>query len=91
MAFLYLLPLPCCCSFSFNSGATLTFPLKHFTDGWYRDVLDTPAAVDAVRNSFQVAIGSSLIATALATMIAIVIARYQFRGKALLIGMSILP
>ena len=90
VAFLYL-PIAVLLLFSFNSGATLTFPLKHFTTGWYRDALDTPAAVDAVRNSFQVAIGSSLIATALATMIAIVIARYQFRGKALLIGMSILP
>ena len=35
--------------------------------------------------------GSSLIATALATMVAIVIARYQFRGKGVLLGMSMLP
>jgi spermidine/putrescine transport system permease protein len=90
VAFLYL-PIAILLLFSFNSGATLTFPLKHFTTGWYRAALDTPAAMDAVRNSFQVAIASSLIATALATMIAIVIARYQFRGKALLIGISVLP
>jgi len=90
VAFLYL-PIGVLLLFSFNSGATLTFPLKAFTTGWYRAALDTPAAIDAVRNSFMVAIGSSLVATALATMVAILLARYQFRGKAVLMGIAVLP
>ena len=88
---LLFLPIGVLVLFSFNSGATLTFPLDHFTTDWYDAALDTPAATDAVRNSVQVAIGSSLVATALATMIAILAARYRFRGKALLIGLSMLP
>jgi spermidine/putrescine transport system permease protein len=88
---LLFLPIAVLLLFSFNDGATLTFPLKGFTAGWYGDALDTPAAMEAVRNSFQVALGSSLIATALATMVAILIARYQFRGKRLLMGVAILP
>ena len=36
----------------------------------------------SVRNSIIVATGSSLVATALATMLAILATRFQFRGKA---------
>ena len=37
------------------------------------------------------ATGSSLVATVLATMVAILVARYSFRGKQLLISISVLP
>ena len=48
---------------------------------WYAQALGTPTALTAARNSLIVAIGSSLATTVLATMVAILIARYEFRGK----------
>jgi spermidine/putrescine transport system permease protein len=90
VAFLFL-PIAVLLLFSFNAGATLTFPLKGFTFNWYESVLEAPAAIDAVRNSFVVAVGSSFVATMLATMVAILLSRYRFRGKALVLGLAMLP
>ena len=90
VAFLFL-PIAVLLLFSFNAGATLTFPLKGFTFNWYESVLEAPAAIDAVRNSFVVAVGSSFVATVLATMVAILLSRYRFRGKALVLGLAMLP
>jgi spermidine/putrescine transport system permease protein len=90
VAFLFL-PIGVLLLFSFNSGATLTFPLKQVTFEWYEAAIETPAARDSVRNSLMVAAGSSLVATALATMVAILIARFRFRGKSRLLGLAMLP
>jgi spermidine/putrescine transport system permease protein len=54
-------------------------------------VLGNPTALTAARNSLFVAFGSSLVATALATMVAILVARYSFRGKRLLMSLAVLP
>jgi spermidine/putrescine transport system permease protein len=88
---LLYLPIAILLIFSLHSGSTLTFPLQRFTVGWYQRAIDTPAAIDAVRNSVYVALGSSMAATALATMIALLLARYRFRGKRFLVGLSIAP
>src|SRR6266508_5266049 len=90
IALLYL-PIAVLFLFSINANATLTFPLQGLTLDWYRKVFATHAAIDAARNSVVVAAGSSAVATILATMLAILIVRYQFRGKRLLIGLAVLP
>jgi spermidine/putrescine transport system permease protein len=77
--------------FSFNANTALAFPLQGFTLDWYGNALGTPSALAAVRNSVLVASGSSLIATTLATMVAILVTRYRFRGKELLLSLSVLP
>ncbi len=48
---------------------------------WYQKALDTLEAIDAARNNLIVALGSSIVATILATMTAILITRFSFRGK----------
>ena len=83
---LLYLPLAILFLFSINDNTILVFPLKGLTLEWYNKALDTPAAIDSVRNSVIVATGSSLVATALATMLAILVARFRFRGKQLLMG-----
>jgi spermidine/putrescine transport system permease protein len=88
---LLYLPIVILVLFSLNANQVLAFPLQGFTLGWYAQALGTPAALFAARNSFLVAAGSSLVATFLATMVAILIARYSFRGKALLLSLSTLP
>jgi spermidine/putrescine transport system permease protein len=88
---LLYLPLAVLLLFSFNDNTTLVFPLHRMTLRWYDQALDTPAALHAVRNSVVVAAGSSLAATLLATMLWILVARYRFRGKSLVIGFAVLP
>jgi spermidine/putrescine transport system permease protein len=88
--FLYL-PIGILALFSLNANAVLAFPLAGFTLDWYAQALGTEQAVSAARNSLLVAAGSSVVATTLATMGAIVITRYRFRGKELLLAISVMP
>lgn len=84
-------PLGILVIFSVQANEVLPFPLRGFTLGWYAQALGTPAALAAARNSLMVAAGSSLVATALAAMVAILAARYRFRGKGALLSLSLLP
>ena len=88
---LLYVPLLVLVVFSLNANTALAFPLQGFTWEWYAKALATPAALAAARNSVVVAAGSSLVATALATMIAILVARFEFRGKAVLLALTTLP
>ena len=90
IALLYL-PIAILVLFSLNGNTVLAFPLMGFTTQWYTRALSTPSALDAARNSLIVATGSSFVATILATMVAVLITRYQFRGRALLLSLSLLP
>jgi spermidine/putrescine transport system permease protein len=90
IALLYL-PLAILFLFSVNANTILSFPLRGLTLDWYASLLDTPAVLNAARNSFVVAVGSSLVATALATMIAILALRFDFPGKRVLLSLSVLP
>jgi spermidine/putrescine transport system permease protein len=90
LALLYL-PIAILVLFSFNANTALAFPLMGFTGEWYTKALTTPAAVDAARNSLTVAAGSSSLATTMATMVAVLITRYQFRGKGILLSLTLLP
>ena len=88
---LLYLPILILFVFSLNAGASLAFPLKGFTLNWYAKLFDTPALLEAVGRSLQVAAAASLLATALGTMLGILISRFEFRGKALLTGLAVMP
>ena len=88
---LLYLPIVLLFLFSINASTSLSFPIKHLTLNWYRQLLDTDAVLRAARNSVLVASGSSLAATLLGTMVSILMLRYSFRGKNLLVALSILP
>jgi spermidine/putrescine transport system permease protein len=90
IALLYL-PIVVLFLFSINSNIILSFPLQGLTLSWYQKLIDSPAVLDAARNSVIVAAGSSLVATILGTMVAILYMRYQFRFKNLLAGLAALP
>lgn len=90
LALLYL-PLAVLFLFSLNANATLSFPLQGLTLGWYQKLFATEAVLRAARNSLVVAAGSSLAATLLGTMVALLAMRYDFRGKSLLVGLAALP
>jgi spermidine/putrescine transport system permease protein len=88
---LLYLPIAVLFVFSLNAGTSLSFPLKGFTLDWYAKLFATPALLDAVQTSLLVAIASSVVATALGTMLGILISRFEFRGKGLLTALAVLP
>jgi spermidine/putrescine transport system permease protein len=91
MIVLLYIPIAILFVFSLNAGTTLSFPLKGFTLDWYGKILSTAGLLESVQHSLVVAAISSTAATVLGTMIAVLLSRFQFRGKTLLTGLAILP
>ena len=90
IALLYL-PIIILFLFSLNSNTILSFPLQGLTLNWYEQLVASDALLRSARNSLVVALGSSLSATLLGTMVAILMMRYQFRSKGLLVALAVLP
>jgi spermidine/putrescine transport system permease protein len=90
IALLYL-PIVVLFLFSINSNTYLSFPLQGLTFDWYQKLLASDALLRSARNSLVVALGSSLVATLMGTMVALLMMRYQFRSKVLLVAMAVLP
>ena len=88
---LLYLPIAVLFLFSINANTTLSFPLQGFTLSWYQKLLANEPVLRAARNSVLVALGSSLAATVLATMVALVVMRYKFRSRGLLLALAALP
>ena len=90
IALLYL-PIVILFLFSINANTFLAFPLQGLTLEWYQKLLASDALLRSARSSLIVASGSSLAATLLGTMIALLMMRYQFRSKGLLVALAVLP
>jgi spermidine/putrescine transport system permease protein len=69
--------------YSFNNSGfkKVSFRWAGFTAQWYPKVFDKPDLTAALKNSLLVATVSTLIATAMGTLIALALVRYRFRGK----------
>ncbi|HXJ31069.1 MAG TPA: ABC transporter permease [Gemmatimonadales bacterium] len=77
------LPIFVIVAYSFNSPAgKFNFVWKGFSVAAWLDPFRYPALVDAMRLSIIVAALSTVIATALGTMLALALSRYRFRGAA---------
>jgi spermidine/putrescine transport system permease protein len=88
---LLYLPIAILFLFSINSNTFLSFPLQGLTPGWYEKLFESEALLRSARNSLVVALGSSLMATLLGTMTSLLMMRYHFRSKGLLVAMAVLP
>ena len=88
---LLYLPIAILFIFSINANTSLSFPLQGLTLDWYQKLFDSEAILRSARNSLIVAAGSSTVATTLGTLVALLIARYQFRSKTLLVALAVLP
>ncbi len=91
LVFLLFLPIAILGLFSVNANTTLSFPLRGLTLDWFAKVLSTPALLRAARNSLLVAVASSLVAMVLGTAVALLFARFRFRARWLLLGLSVMP
>jgi spermidine/putrescine transport system permease protein len=93
LALLYLfLPIAVVIAFSFNDPAgRFNFTWQGFTlDNWLHPFA-YPGLGPAVRLSLEIALLSSIFATALGTLIALALVRYGFRGRGLVNTLIFLP
>ena len=88
---LLYLPIAVLFLFSVNASASLSFPIKQLTLDWYQKLFAADAVLRSARNSVIVALGSSLAATLLGTMVAILMLRYKFRGQNVIVALAVLP
>jgi spermidine/putrescine transport system permease protein len=77
--------------FSFNDSRTLSLPLKGFTLQWYAGLLQADELLRSAFNSLVLGLISSAAATALGTMAAIGIARFNFPGRNIFLAVSAMP
>jgi spermidine/putrescine transport system permease protein len=78
-----LIPIAVIILYGFNQAPAgrLTFAWNGFTLEWYRHLFDIPDLTTALVHSLEIAVLSTLIATALGTPAAIALSRYRFRGR----------
>jgi spermidine/putrescine transport system permease protein len=88
---LLYVPLAVLLLFSITGGRTLSFPPEGFTLEWYARVFESDALLRSARNSLIVGVVSSVAATTLGTMVAILTVRFRFRAKPVLVGLAVMP
>ena len=66
--------------FSFNA-ARHGGPWRGFTTEWYTRLLNSPEKIAAARNTLVLGVASTVVATALGTMLGYGLNRYRFAGK----------
>ena len=85
------LPIAIVVPMSFSSASSLQFPPPGLSLRWYESFFGDPRWLDAARNSFVVALTSSVAALALGSVAAYGLVRGTFRGRALLEGNFVAP
>jgi putative spermidine/putrescine transport system permease protein len=76
---------------SFTERPMIDWPPAGFTFHWYAAYWESPQWVAATARSFTVALASAVIATAIGTPAAFVLARQAFLGKAIALGFILSP
>ena len=76
---------------SFGSALSLEFPPRSLSLQWYVKYFTTPAWLRATGTSFQVALGTMILATALGTLAAFGLVRRRFVGRDLLLALILSP
>jgi spermidine/putrescine transport system permease protein len=90
LIFLYapilLLPL-----FAFNDSRIIAFPLSGFTTAWFAEMWQDDALFSALKNSLIVGVSVSILSTTFGIFAARASTRYNFPGKAGIMGLVMLP
>jgi putative spermidine/putrescine transport system permease protein len=86
-----LLPILVIVPLSFSSSSFLAYPMPGWSLQWYENLFNAPEWGRAAKNSFIVAPAATLLATVLGTLAAVGLARADFPGKSLLMGILIAP
>lgn len=76
---------------SFNDAASLNFPPKGFSLRWYENFFTDPTWLKALGNTVQIALLTTVFATALGVLAALGLAKLKFRGKGILENYFLMP
>ncbi|MEW9094237.1 MAG: extracellular solute-binding protein [Clostridiaceae bacterium] len=87
--FLYI-PIMVLIAFSFNESK-LNVVWTGFTFKWYASLIHNKGIMEALKNSFQVAIVSTVISVILGTLASVGLYRYKFKGKSILDSILNIP
>lgn len=90
MAFLYV-PIWVLIAFSFNSSRSLSWPPTGFTLDWYAKLATNDGLHAAIRNSFYVATGATILTLLIGVPAALAIHKFDFPGKTLFRRLILLP
>lgn len=90
LLFLYA-PIALLPVFAFNDSKVIAFPLSGFTTGWFEQMWADQQLWNAFQNSLTIALSSAVFATTLGIFAARATTRYQFPGKAGIMGLIMLP
>lgn len=90
LAFL-ITPLLVIVPLSFTSGTILTLPLPGLSWRWYAELAASDPWRSSLVNSLIAGAVATVVATVLGTLAALGLARAEFRGKSLLMGLLISP
>lgn len=74
-----VVPLGVLAAVSVHPGRFMTFPPQGFSLRWYQTLLTSSQWLEAIRNSLVVALGSAVLATSIALVLALVLDRYPVR------------
>lgn len=85
------IPLLVVVLFSFHESSSLTLPFTGFSLRWYEKTLTSATFIDAMRNSFLVALSASAITFALGTPAAYGLARTRSRWRGPILLLFFLP
>lgn len=89
LAFLYL-PIAIMIAMAFNESSLYALPFR-FSWIWFEQLSQNDALLRSARNSLVIAVVNTVVATALGTMAAIALFRYEIRGKSLLRMLLFVP
>jgi ABC-type spermidine/putrescine transport system permease subunit II len=91
--FVYIaIPLIVTLMMSFNDGQLIRFPINAWSTRWYGDFFASPQWTEALWNSLQIAVGTTILSTVAGTLAAWAFERYDIPGKSfwyILIMMSL--
>jgi putative spermidine/putrescine transport system permease protein len=76
---------------SLTSANYVAFPPPGLSFKWYAETLKRPEFIDSMLVSLTVAVGTSLVSTALGTLTAIALVRHSFRGRRLMQSLFSMP
>ncbi|RWR13416.1 ABC transporter permease [Paenirhodobacter populi] len=90
MGFLYI-PIWVLIAFSFNDSSSLSWPLSGFTLDWYAKLAGNEPLLRAIRNSFYVATGATVLTLLIGVPAALALHRFDFPGKTAFRRLILLP
>ena len=90
LAFIYL-PIGIIVLYSFNASKVATWPITSFTLDWYVKAFNDAGIRSSFATSVEVAIGATVMAIALGSLLALAVSRFRFFGRESIAFIVILP